>query len=166
MLRTDYYLVLVLVISLFFLIFLHKWWSLKELIGKKSYCIRKSIFSVTEYKFYFDLNEYFIKKSFHSDYFIFTKIRMIDIFYPTKDLSWNDNKNYLYIILSKHIDFIITDKKGSPILLIEFDDKYHKSSKYYKSDKLKDDISKFTWIPLLRFNASNFYNYEILLNYL
>jgi hypothetical protein len=135
----------------------------KEKIWKKSYWLRESIFTQTELFFYNSLNAFFYKNNLNQEKLIFTKIRMIDIFYPSKYFNWVDNKQYLNKILAKHIDFIITDKKWKPLILIELDDIYHKWNKYYKSDQLKNDITKYTWIPLIRYKASNYYNFSEIL---
>lgn len=158
--------IIALLIIVFF-IFLFLYWRFgKETVWKKSYWVRKSIFTPTEYKFYNSLNAYLGKNWLHSEYSVFTKIRMIDIFYPDKTWNGKENKKYVYKILSKHIDFIITDKKWAPKLLIELDDKYHNGRDYYRSDELKNDISKYTWLPLVRFTASNYYNFTKIENYL
>lgn len=93
-------------------------------------------------------------------------MRIIDVIYPAKQFNGQDNKKYLYKILSKHFDFIITNKVWRPILIIELDDRYHKGRKYYKADELKNEICKNVWIPLIRYMASNNYSFANLDEYL
>lgn len=156
--------IIIFIILLVYIIKKFRFW--KEYIWWKSYWIRRSIFTNTEFKFYNSLNAFLWKNNLFIDYRVFSKIRLIDIFYANKKWNGKENKNMVYKILAKHIDFIITDKKWSPVLLIELDDKYHSWRKYYKSDNLKDDLCKYTWMPLLRFNASNYYNFDELFDYL
>jgi len=155
---------LVLIIVIWFLFYTFRYQ--KDTIGKKSYWIKKSVFTPTEFKFYQALLWYMSQKWLHSEYTVFTKIRMIDIFYPSKKFNWKENQKMVFKILAKHIDFIITDKKGAPVLLIELDDKYHSWRKSYKADNLKNDISEYTGLKLLRFTASNYYDLKSLSEYL
>lgn len=156
--------IIIFIILLYFLIKKLKY--KKEFIKSNSYWIRDSIFTKTEFKFYNWLNAYFWKMNFYGEYLIFSKIRLIDIFYANKKWNGNDNQKMVYKILAKHIDFIITDKKWYPVLLIELDDKYHNWRKYYKADNLKNDICKYTGMPLVRFEAANYYNFDKILDYL
>lgn len=150
----------ILCLFILFLLFL---WNLrpysKEKVYKSSYWVKSSIFTKTEYKFYWALNKFFIMNNYHEDYTIFSKVWLIDIFYAKKSLLGKVDKKDIYRIMAKHIDFVVTDKTGRPILLIELDDPYHKWRTYYKSDELKNDISRVTGLPLVRFNASNSYSF-------
>jgi len=150
----------------FLVVYFLLWRYSKENIWKDSYYLKKSIFTDTELKFYNWLNAFLINHNLNNEYLLFSKIRMADIFYSPSTWNSGDNKKYIYKILAKHIDFIITDKKWAPVLLLELDDKFHSWRKYYRSDELKNDISKYTGIPLLRFTASNYYKFDSVLHYL
>jgi len=155
----------VIVIVVLILIFLQFRWG-KENVSNESYGIKKSVFTKTEFKFYQGLLWYFWSNNLFSEYTIFSKMRLIDIFYANKSFNWKENKRMVYKILAKHIDFIITDKSWAPVLLIELDDKYHSWRDYYRADELKNDICKYTWMPLIRFQASNYYDYSEILKHI
>ncbi len=166
MLKIDYNVLFAVFVIVVLIVLFISWRFSKEKVWKKSYGIKKSIFTPTEFKFYTALNAFFGKHWLHSEYLVFSKIRLIDIFYADKKWNGAENRKMVFKILAKHIDFIITDKNWRPVLLIELDDPYHKWRNYYRSDELKNDICKHTWMPFERFNVTNYYNFDRLHNHL
>ena len=148
------------------LVFLFQWGLLDFLLPKKTAQSSKpynpfelvnkwKIFTPTEQKFF-----YLLKQAINTDkYCIFTKVRLIDIIYLK---HWPRDK-YVPIknkIIQKHLDFVITDNYGKVVMAIELDDKYHSQEKVKKNDKFKDDIFKYMWIPLERFQVGSYYDFE------
>ena len=77
---------LAVIIFIFVIYIKYRWW--KEGVSRKSYWIKKSVFTKTEFKFYQWLVWFFASNWLFSDYTIFSKMRLIDIFYANKIRRW------------------------------------------------------------------------------
>lgn len=64
---------------------------------------------------------------------LFSKVRLWDVLDVTEKTN---SISYTNKIRSKHVDFIITDKSGFPLVVIELDDKSHNK----KSRKERDEF--------------------------
>ncbi|MDO4551771.1 MAG: DUF2726 domain-containing protein [Planctomycetia bacterium] len=60
-------------------------------------------------------------------------------------------------ISQKHLDFVITNKDFQPVLVIELDDKSHKSYGSTKRDETKNQILESAKIPILRVGVKKGY---------
>lgn len=106
-----------------------------------------------ELKFYKSL----LKAIEDTNLYICPKVRLADI------VIVNNNKNfakYFNKIKSKHIDFILCDKKTMSIIkAIELDDKSHLKSNRLDRDMFINKLLNDVGIPILRYKAS--YSYDI-----
>ena len=66
---------------------------------------------------------------------LFTKVRMLDLVEPI-----NNNYTLINKIIRKHVDFVIIDKKGYTLCVIEIDDKSHMTKDRIENDRIKDAI--------------------------
>ena len=113
------------------------------------------VFTNTELTFFKALN----KIIDNENYFLFTKIRLVDLVNIRKAEYWK----YITIfnkLSKKHIDFVIADKYWNIKVLIELDDKYHNSNKAKINDKFKNELMEYLKIPLLRYNVWKYYDLD------
>jgi len=94
-------------------------------------------------KFLLSKNEYYAFKKLQSialshDLFIFPKVRVLDLIEPIK--GQRHYKTYLYKIQSKHVDFVICDKKLSITCIIELDDNSHNREDRKERDRFLDEV--------------------------
>ncbi|MCA9040048.1 MAG: DUF2726 domain-containing protein [Planctomycetaceae bacterium] len=89
-------------------------------------------------------------------YFLATKVRMLDVFYPKKGDEHQSNLNR---INRKHIDFLLCCKKTmTPLLIIELDDSTHQTNqRTIKRDEFIDEICEATGLPILHIRAAKTY---------
>ena len=57
---------------------------------------------------------------------------------------------YLNKVIRKHLDFVILNKKGYTVCVIELDDNSHQAQSRQKSDRLKEFLLSDVGIPLIR----------------
>lgn len=95
-------------------------------------------------------------------YLILSKVRLEDIVKVGKDITWekkNIKRNY---IKSKHIDFVILDKKNNSILaVIELDGKSHGGEKQTKYDLIKNEILNSVKLKLFRIKVGEKFEEKI-----
>lgn len=113
---------------------------------------RESLLSSTEKEFF-----YALEKAFGFYYKIFSKVRLADIIEP--DGYMGNNKEGVWQITSKHVDFVVCDKKTMQfVCAIELDDSSHKHVERANSDKIKEEGLFSANVPLLRFPARQAYS--------
>lgn len=117
---------------------------------KKEYLITK-----TERELYYLLKEITQKNNLE----IFTQVSLYEIVKIKNNNNYNKNFNK---ISRKTIDFIITDKNTKIKLCIELDDYTHNKPKRIERDIFVNNLFKEINLPLLRIQANNYYNKEIL----
>lgn len=111
---------------------------------------RDYIFSFQERKFYNLLRELI-----GEEYQIFSKVRMADI--VALENEPKDRARYVNLILSRHIDFVLSDAKRDQALLgIELDDSSHTRYDSKENDAFKNTVFKQVGLPLLRFDVSKY----------
>ena len=94
-------------------------------------------------------------------YCIFLKVRLEDIIgvdhkgLPPK-LVWSLRGR----VKSRHVDFLITNRKGVPLMIIELDGASYNSKIAKRTDDLKNGLAKAVKLPLRRINAGeDFHNF-------
>ena len=149
-----------IIIVAFIIVFIlkNRWWeSTGEDWLDYPYKVKPYFFSIAEKEFYVNLKKVLIA-SYGERYIIFPKVRLADIFEPTKEGQWYKK------LRMRHVDFLITDSTQAfkPMLAIELDWEYHKQYKQYKSDQFKNEVFKECSLPLIRFTNSTANNSEII----
>lgn len=129
------------------------------LTSYKPYTLRESLMTPTELKFYYSL----IESIGTEDYLVFTKVRLADLLHIKER---EDRIVYWNRIKSKHIDFVVCDIRGKPLLCIELDDKSHNNPKSHKNDLFKDDLFENLNIRLLRISVGWKYDLSVINKYL
>lgn len=71
-------------------------------------------------------------------YTIFAKVRLLDLLEPVKGTP--KYKTYFYKIQSKHVDFVLCDKKLVARYIIELDDGSHDTAERRERDKFVDEV--------------------------
>jgi len=146
------YAVLFLVVVFFAIVFKSK---LKK---EWPYIKNDSLLTETEKRFYFVLAEIM-----GNDYLIFSKVRMADLLHLPR-MSGSNFYHYFNKIQSKHVDFLICDKKNiKPLLVIELDDLSHLQSNRMIRDLLVNKIFENAKLPIEHISVSQSYNKEDLL---
>lgn len=83
---------------------------------------------------------------------IVTKVRLADIFKVEGRQYSKGWRTHFNRIAMKHVDFLIIDQNGTPIVGIELDDSTHQRPDRQASDQFKDSIFRACQIPLERFS--------------
>lgn len=117
---------------------------------------KKKLLSNAEFSFYKCLI-----KAIPDTHTVMSKCRIEDIIYVPKGTS--NYMKYRGYIKSRHVDFVICEKKDMQTkLVIELDDKSHKQN--CEIDNRKNEILKSAKIPLVRVPAQRTYNIEQIKN--
>ena len=92
-------------------------------------------------------------------YNVFTKVRMLDLFYLPKGtknrMGWNGR------IIQKHVDFVICDPKTlGPVTCIELDDASHEAEERQERDAFVDKVFEAAGLKLLHVRAAISYDPE------
>ena len=81
------------------------------------------------------------------DCYLFTKVRLLDLVEP---ISGNKNyRTYMNKIQSKHVDFVICDKKLVARCIIELDDSSHKRQDRKERDTFVDEVLQSTGYQII-----------------
>ena len=88
-----------------------------------------------------------------------SKVRLADLISVDKSLSGSDWHKSFNRIKSKHIDFVLSDKKTSELVCaIELDDSSHSRKERISRDEFLNKALKSAELPLVRFKASVSYS--------
>jgi hypothetical protein len=91
---------------------------------------------------------------------IFPKVRLIDIVAVIPGTP--NPQSHKNRILSKHVDFVLCARDTfTPLLVIELDDRSHRSPSTQVRDTLKDNILDAAGLPILRIPAFNTYSSRV-----
>lgn len=101
--------------------------------------LNKTLLTNNEYRFYIKLKDITDKYGL----LLFTKVRLADIISTTNYSDFNK-------IRSKHVDFVICNKKTEFVKFIELDDYSHTRKKSYKNDYVKNEVFKNFDIEIFR----------------
>ena len=116
------------------------------------FSLKPFLLSKAEYSFYQVLRQIMGDK-----YNIYPKVRMADI---GKVRGGGNYYSAFNRITSKHIDFVICDNKAKILLVIELDDKSHRTTKAQKADAFKDELFKAIGLRCVRIEAKQSYHTE------
>lgn len=117
------------------------------------YTVRRSVMNSSEASFYFIL-----ERELGDDFHIFPKVRVADILRTVNGKGYYLRRNK---ILSRHVDFLISDKNFKPLLAIELDGPSHRNIKKQHSDQLKNEAFKKAHFPLRRVMVGSDFSREI-----
>lgn len=118
---------------------------------KLPYKKKKYLLSKAENNFYRVL-----EKAVDEDLYICPKVRLADIIYVSVK---EDRQKYFNKIQSKHIDFLLCNKKYLvPVLVIELDDSSHNKKSRINRDEFVNKTLENAGLPILRVRASYSYS--------
>ncbi len=118
-------------------------------INFSNYKKADSILTEAEFNFYNVLS----LALHNSEYIICPKVRIADF---VKVLGKESRQSNLNRIKSKHIDFLICNKKLAPIVAIELDDKSHSNKQ--DRDNFVNELYKSINLPILRIKNGQGYS--------
>ncbi len=124
-------------------------------LDRPAYRLKESILTPTEAEFFRCLEPCIPS----SDYRLFTKVRLADIF----DVNEDSGKNQAAFnrINAKHVDFLLCDAQTLVVVAgIELDDSSHTKHRAKKNDTFKDTLFESCKIPLIRIRAQRQYDPE------
>ncbi|MGJ8563430.1 MAG: DUF2726 domain-containing protein [Alphaproteobacteria bacterium] len=85
------------------------------------------------------------------DYFVMSKVRLEDIIGVKPSVKNAEARWKLRArVKSRHVDFLIIDNVGAPVMAIELDGPHHDGPEAFHSDTLKNGLFKAANIPLRR----------------
>ncbi|CAA6807437.1 MAG: Topoisomerase [uncultured Sulfurovum sp.] len=117
---------------------------------------KRFLLTKAETKFY----HYLIQAIDEKNHIIFPKVRIADIVKPKKGLSKKQYNQNFWRTSSKHIDFLLVDKKTFlPVVCIELNDSSHNRADRKKRDVLVEKVMKSTEIPIVWVQAKR--NYQV-----
>lgn len=91
------------------------------------------------------------------NYLLFAKVRLWDFI----DTTAKSNRiQYTNKIQSKHVDYLITDTDGNPLVAIELDDASHNYDERKKRDNFVDNTLNAAQISIIRIHTSYSYSKE------
>lgn len=92
-----------------------------------------------------------LSRTLSAEYFVLAKPRLEDVIRVRKNLA---NRKLAFSlrgrVKSRHVDFLVIDSEGCPLMAIELDGPSHKSSSARAGDELKDGIFAASGLPLRR----------------
>lgn len=107
----------------------------------------KSLFTQNEYRHFLKLVSYAKENDMH----VFAKVRLLDLIEPRDNLK--NNKELLYKVQSKHVDFVVTDNKYNVIAIIELDDNSHLRPDRIRRDNFVNEILTNVGYRIIRTRA-------------
>jgi hypothetical protein len=120
---------------------------------KKIYPYKKAkLFTETEREFFGVLRE-----CVGEGLLIFSKVRLADVIRPT-----TSEIIYLNHVCQKHVDFVVSDTEGEPLLVIELDDYSHNRPDRIKRDEFVDNALDAAGVEILHVPVSDCYNMRAL----
>ena len=108
---------------------------------------QKWLFTYNEKDAYWKLKQIAEK----NNYILFAKVRLLDLIEPIRESK--KYITYMNKIQSKHVDFVLCDKKLVARLIIELDDNSHTSQKREERDKFVDAAVKAAGYRILHVRA-------------
>ena len=127
---------------------------LKAKSEKFSYLKNASLLSESEKNFYFVLAGVIGK-----EYLIFSKVRIFDILSIPKGLENGRYYQHKNKIQSKHVDFLLCNRKElKPLLAIELDDSSHRWPTRIIRDAFVDKAFASAGLPILHIHAATSYD--------
>ncbi len=131
--------------------------------GKYKYEKHKALFSAAEINFKNALSQAIVNPNL----VVYGKVRIADIITPSINKKFNNKMWWKAFtkISSKHVDYVICDKRNYSVLcVLELDDQSHNTSKAKQRDSFVNKAYKSAGIELIRVKASSNYPQDVLLN--
>ena len=102
-----------------------------------------------------------LEQALEHNWYIFSKVRLEDIITVKKGIEKKKAFGLRNRIKSKHIDFILCDRKTlETVMCIELDDKSHKRKDRVERDKFVDSALSVAEVPIVRFPAQSAYTID------
>lgn len=122
----------------------------KQYIKNESPYIKKQFFfSQNERKFFIKLYQ-LLYENFDNQYILFSKVRLADIIEVNKNIK---NITHWNKIKSKHVDYVVCDKKDYKIhLAIELNDSTHYTIDRNERDQFVNLSLSAAWLKIVFFN--------------
>ncbi len=89
------------------------------------------------------------------------KVRLEDIIGVRKGLPYKDTQSLRGRVKSRHIDFLIIDRDGRPVLGIELDGNSHQTKRAIENDHVKTALFAAAGISLRRVRVGDDFNHII-----
>ncbi|MEX2411919.1 MAG: DUF2726 domain-containing protein [Candidatus Paceibacterota bacterium] len=140
---------------------------IKPLFGNEIKQVRKLPYKKKDYLFTYSEKTFFnvlspIVEKHHLQ--IFGKVRMEDLLYLPR-MERSKRMHFRGKVKSRHIDFVLCDKKNyTPVLAIELNGSSHDSKKQKEIDRFKMKALQDAGLPFLSVKYSKYYNQESLEN--
>ena len=114
----------------------------------------RSVFvNTSEMAFYHTL-----RRDLPLEFHALTKVRLEDIIGVKTSIKDQEARWKLRArVKSRHVDFLVIDKIGAPLVAIELDGAVHKSPENFNADTLKNGLFKAAGIPLVRVETGDDY---------
>ncbi len=100
-----------------------------------------------------------LRRELPEDFCLMSKVRLEDIICVKAGVKDAEARWKLRArVKSRHVDFLIIDDIGTPIVAIEVDGPSHQSAESFEADTLKNGLFKAAGIPLRRVLSSEDYH--------
>ena len=97
-----------------------------------------------------------LRRGLPPDLYALTKVRLEDIIGVKASIKNPEARWKLRArVKSRHVDYLIIDKIGTPLAAIELDGAAHKSPENFNADTLKNGLFKTAGVPLIRVETSD-----------
>lgn len=123
----------------------------------KKYHARSSLFVNKSELMFFKI----LVANISNQYHVLTKVRLEDVITAKSNLSKKETWELRGRVKSRHIDYLIIDDQGAPLLAIELDGSSHNITKALRSDKFKNRLFSKVGIPLERVVVGQNFRSEI-----
>lgn len=99
-----------------------------------------------------------LRRELPPDYSLMSKVRLEDIICVKAGIKNAEARWKLRArVKSRHVDFLVIDEVGTPVVAIEVDGPSHQSPESFEADTLKNGLFKAAGIPLRRVLSSEDY---------
>lgn len=124
----------------------------------KQYAAARSVFvNTSEMAFYHAL-----RRDMPKDAFVLSKVRLEDIIGVKPSIKNPEARWKLRArVKSRHVDFLVIDKIGTPLAAIELDGSVHSTPETFHADTLKNGLFSTVGIPLIRVETGRDYSEKL-----
>lgn len=100
-----------------------------------------------------------LRRELPQDYYALSKVRLEDIIGVKTTIKDAEARWKLRArVKSRHVDFVVIDKIGTPLAGIELDGGVHQTQDTFHADTLKNGLFKAAQIPLIRVKTGDDFN--------
>lgn len=101
-----------------------------------------------------------LEKAINKNTVIYGKVRMADVVSTKKGLNKRAWITAFNRTACKHFDFVLCDRSGNILCVIELDDRSHLLAKAKKNDEFKNKVCKNVELRLIRITAARHYDLD------